>query len=101
MRGQYLAIITLMAAAGFQILVTGTQFANGGDGWLGIAVNSVFMPRPWLGHSDEAMLRYVGVVALLGFGLVEWLRRSRPGRAWALIRKSEACAMAAGANVAL
>jgi branched-chain amino acid transport system permease protein len=101
MRGLYLAIITLMAAAGFQILVTGTQFPNGGSGWLGIAVNSVFMPRPWLGHSDEAMLRFVGVVALLCFGLVEWLRRSRPGRAWALIRKSEACAMAAGVNVAL
>ena len=38
MRGLYLAIITLMAAAGFQILVTGTQFPNGGSGWLGIAV---------------------------------------------------------------
>ncbi len=101
MRGLYLAIITLMAAAGFQILVTGTQFPNGGGGWLGIAVNSVFMPRPLLGHSDEAMLRYASVVALLCFGLVAWARRSRPGRAWALIRKSEACAMAAGVNVAL
>jgi branched-chain amino acid transport system permease protein len=101
MRGLYLAIITLMAAAGFQILVTGTQFPNGGSGWLGIAVNSVFMPRPLLGHSDEAMLRYASVVALLCFGLVLWARHSRPGRAWALIRKSEACAMAAGVNVAL
>lgn len=101
MRGLYLAIITLMAAAGFQILVTGTQFPNGGSGWLGIAVNSIFMPRPRFGHSDEAMLRYASVVALLCFGLVAWARHSRPGRAWALIRKSEACAMAAGVNVAL
>ena len=83
MRGLYLAIITLMAAAGFQILVTGTQFPNGGNGWLGIAVSSVFMPRPPLGHSDEAMLRYVSVVALLCFGLVEWAGvrdRGGPGR---------------------
>ena len=99
MRGLYLALITLMAAAGFQILVTGTQFPNGGTGFLGIAVNSIFMPRPTFGESDEAMLRYVCVVALLAFLLVDLNRRSRPGRAWALIRKSEACAMAAGVNV--
>jgi branched-chain amino acid transport system permease protein len=101
MRGLYLAIITLMAAAGFQILVTGTQFPNGGDGFLGIAVSSIFMPRPALGQSDAAMLRYASVAALLCFVLVEGCRRGRAGRAWALIRKSEACAMAAGVNVAL
>jgi branched-chain amino acid transport system permease protein len=101
MRGLYLALITLMAAAGFQILVTGTQFPNGGTGALGVAVNSVFMPRPFLGQSDAAMLRYVSVVAILAYALVEIIRRGRAGRAWALIRKSEACAMAAGVNVAL
>lgn len=100
MRGLFLALITLMAAAGFEILVTGTQFPNGGDGVLGIAVTSIFMPRPLLAESDEAMLRYVCVVALLCFLLVEINRRTRPGRAWALIRKSEACAMASGVNVA-
>jgi branched-chain amino acid transport system permease protein len=100
MRGLFLALITLMAAAGFEILVTGTQFPNGGTGVLGIAVNSIFMPRPLLATTDEAMLRYVCVVALIAFGLIEINRRSKPGRAWALIRKSEACAMAAGINVA-
>ncbi len=100
MRGLFLALITLMAAAGFQILVTGTQFPNGGTGVLGIAVNSIFMPRPHFAQSDAAMLRYVSVVAILTFLLVELNRRARPGRAWALIRKSEACAMAAGVNVA-
>ena len=39
-------------------------------------------------------------MALLVFLLIALIRRSRPGRAWALIRKSEACAMAAGVNVA-
>jgi branched-chain amino acid transport system permease protein len=101
MRGLFLALITLMAAAGFQILVTGTQFPNGGAGVLGIAVDSIFMPRPAFAKSDAAMLRFVSVVAVLTFLLVELNRRMRPGRAWALIRKSEACAMAAGVNVAL
>jgi len=99
MRGLFLALITLMAAAGFQILVTGTQFPNGGTGILGIAVSSIFMPRPYLAQSDAAMLRYVSIVAVVIFAIVELNRRSRPGRAWALIRKSEACAMAAGVNV--
>jgi branched-chain amino acid transport system permease protein len=101
MRGLYLALVTLMAAAGFQILVTGIQFPNGGTGVLGIAVDSVFMPRPALARSDAAMLRYVTVVAALVFLLVEATRRSRPGRAWAMIARSEAAAMAAGVNVAM
>lgn len=101
MRGLFLALITLMAAGGFQILVTGIQFPNGGTGFLGIAVSSIFMPRPLLAQTDAAMLRYVAVITLLVFLLVELIRRSRVGRGWALIRKSEACAMAAGVNVAL
>jgi len=102
MRGLYFALITLMAAAGFQILITAIQFPNGGPGWLGVTRStSVFMPRPLLAQSDEAMFRYVAIVALAGFLLIEVNRRLRPGRAWALIRKSEAAAMAAGVNVAL
>jgi branched-chain amino acid transport system permease protein len=40
-------------------------------------------------------------VALLGFLLIEGHRRSAPGRAWALIRRSEAAALASGVNVTL
>jgi branched-chain amino acid transport system permease protein len=101
LRGLFLALITLMAAAGFQIVVTSTQFPNGGASWLGVASSSIFMPRPALGQSDAAMFLYAVVAALLGFVLIELNRRGPPGRAWALIRKSEACAMAAGVNVAL
>jgi branched-chain amino acid transport system permease protein len=102
MRGLYFALISLMGAATFQIFITATQFPNGGPGWLGVTRStSVFMPRPFLGQSDQAMFRYVAVVAFLGFALVELNRRGRPGRAWALIRKSEACAVAAGVDSAL
>jgi branched-chain amino acid transport system permease protein len=102
MRGLYFALITLMAAAAFQIFITATQFPNGGEGWLGVSRNtSVFMDRPWLAQTDAAMFRYVVVVAALAFLFLHLNRRGRPGRAWALIRKSEACAMAAGVNVAV
>lgn len=102
MRGLYFALITLMAAAAFQIFITATQFPNGGDGWLGVSRNtSVFMDRPALAQTDAAMFRYVVAVGALAFLFLYLNRRGRPGRAWALIRKSEACAMAAGVNVAV
>jgi len=102
MRGLYLALITLMAAGFFHILVTAILFPNGGPGLSGFTYeNGQYMPRPGLAASDEAFFRYTVAVLLLGFLLIEAHRRSKPGRAWALIRQSEACAMAAGVNVTL
>ncbi|WP_330211963.1 branched-chain amino acid ABC transporter permease [Pseudomonas sp. Z18(2022)] len=102
LRGLYLALITLMAAAGFSVLITAVQFPNGGEGLRGFnPAGGMLMARPWLGQSDIGMFRYCVIVAGLGFLLIEWHQRSRPGRAWALIRKGEACAMAAGINVSL
>jgi len=104
MRGLYLALITLMAAGGFQVIVGGTGFPDGGPGFLGrvdSAAARQLMARPVIAQSDSAYFRYVLVVAALGFLLVALHRRTRPGRAWALIRKSEACALSAGVNVTL
>jgi branched-chain amino acid transport system permease protein len=104
MRGLYLALITLMAAGGFQVIVGGTGFPDGGPGFLGRVTSASarqLMERPFLASSDAAYFRYVLLVAAAGFFLVELHRRSRPGRAWALIRKSEACALGAGVNVTL
>lgn len=103
MRGLYLALITLMAAGGFQVIVGGTGFPDGGSGFLGRVTSAsarLLMERPFVAQSDAAYFRYVLVVAA-GFLLVEIHRRTRPGRAWALIRKSEACALSAGVNVTL
>ena len=101
-RGLYLALITLMAAGGFHIFVTAIQFPNGGPGFSGFAVSGArFLPRPVLAESDQAMFRYVVVVTVLSYLLIEAHRRSRAGRAWAFIRKSEATAMATGINVTL
>lgn len=102
MRGLYLALVTLMAAGGLEILFATYQFPNGGEGFWGVKTGSgdVFR-RPMLGQTPEAYLRYCIVIATLGFLFIEAHRRLFPGRAWALIRRSEAAAMAAGINVTL
>jgi branched-chain amino acid transport system permease protein len=100
MRGLYLALVTLMAAGGFAILIGVIRFPNGGAGWTGFEVQAVaYMRRPLLAQSDQAYLVYSIAVAALGFLIIHLHEIGRPGRAWALIRKSEASAMAAGVNV--
>lgn len=100
MRGLYLALVTLMAAGAFQILFNAFQFPNGGPGFWGVAQQSAGdVRRPVFAQSDIAYLRYTITVMALGFCLVALHRVSAPGRAWAMIRLSEANALAAGINV--
>ncbi|MCB1336612.1 MAG: branched-chain amino acid ABC transporter permease [Maritimibacter sp.] len=100
MRGLYLALVTLMAAGGLEIIFATYQFPNGGEGFWGVKTGSAdAFRRPWLAQTPEAYLRYVVAFVTLGFLFIEAHRRLWPGRAWALIRRSEAAAMAAGVNV--
>jgi branched-chain amino acid transport system permease protein len=102
MRGLYLALVTLMAASGLEILFATFQFPNGGTGFWGVKIGSTDPFRgPVLAQTPESYLRYVVVMTTLGFLFIEAHRRTAPGRAWALIRRSEAAAMAAGVNVTL
>lgn len=102
MRGLYLALMTLMVAGGFEIIFTAYQFPNGGKSFWGVGTSfSAVMRRPTIATSDEAYLRYCIACVTLGFLLIEAHRRSAPGRAWALIRRSEAAALASGVNVTL
>lgn len=102
LRGLYLALVTLMAAAGLEIIFATYQFPNGGEGFWGVASGSTEpMPRPFIATSAPNYLRYVILCTTLGFVFIELHRRLAPGRAWALIRRSEAAAMAAGVNVTL
>ncbi len=103
LKGLYLALVTLMMAGGYQVLVTAVGFPDGGPGWLGKAQGTgrLMMARPGWAESDAAyfgcvMLWLAGVLAL-----IEWHRRSRAGRAWALIRRGEAAATSAGVPVLL
>lgn len=100
MRGLYLAIITLMMAGAIQVLISAFGFPDGGSGILGKSTGTrMMMARPFLAQSDEAYLRYAIVVAGLCYGLVLVHVRSRPGRAWAMIRRGEVCAYAGGVNI--
>jgi branched-chain amino acid transport system permease protein len=102
LRGLHLALVTLMAAGGLEFVFATYQFPNGGVGFWGVNIGSVgTVRRPALAGSPENYLRYVVVMVTLGFLLIEAHRRLAPGRAWALIRRSEAAAMAAGVNVTL
>ena len=101
MRGLYLALLTLMVAAAVQVVLDVVGFPDGGTGFLGkvVAGQRVLIQRPWIASSDAAYYRYVVLWLALGLGLIEWQRATMPGRAWALIRKSEAAATAAGVSV--
>jgi branched-chain amino acid transport system permease protein len=102
LRGLYLALVTLMAAGGLEFLFATFQFPNGGDGFWGVKLGSLEPFRePMLATSPEAYLRYVVVLVTAGYLLIEAHLRLSPGRAWAMIRRSEAAAMAAGVNVTL
>ena len=57
------------------------------------------MARPIFASSDTAYFLFVAVVTVLCIFLVEAHRRTKPGRAWALIRKSEQMAIASGVRI--
>jgi branched-chain amino acid transport system permease protein len=101
MRGLYLALLTLMVAAAFQVAVNVIGFPDGGPGFAGKVINGqrALIERPWIASSDSAYFRYTVFWLGLGMAAVEWQRATMPGRAWALIRKSEAAATAAGVSV--
>lgn len=101
LKGLYLALVTLMLAGGFQVVITVIGFPDGGAGWLGRVEGSerLLMTRPALAVSDTAYLRYVLFWLALVLALIEAHRHARPGRSWALIRRGEAAAMGAGVNV--
>ncbi len=101
MRGLYLALLTLMIAAAVQVVINVIGFPDGGPGWTGRVMNGqrLMIARPALAPTDVDYFRYSMFWLAVGLGLIEWARTSLPGRAWGLIRKSEAAAIAAGVSV--
>ncbi|GGC12163.1 branched-chain amino acid ABC transporter permease [Marinobacterium zhoushanense] len=100
MRGLYLALITLMAAGGLEVIFSTYRFPNGGEGFWGV-MPSVAAPfrRPLVATDDADYLRYIIFAIVVGFLIIELHMRAAPGRAWAMIRRSEAAAYASGVNV--
>jgi ABC-type branched-subunit amino acid transport system permease subunit len=102
--GLYLGIITLMAAAGFSLLLSQINFPNGGGGFLGFSSDrpsSAVLSGPAIATSTEGFYRYVVIVAVAMFALVAAHLATKPGRAWTTIRDSEPTAVSAGINVRL
>jgi branched-chain amino acid transport system permease protein len=102
--GLYLALITLMLAGAITVVLTATNFPNGGSGFLGHVENDFGNPevrRPSIAETDPAYFRYAVVVAVVMFLLALLHVRGKPGRAWAAIRQSEPAALAAGVNITL
>jgi branched-chain amino acid transport system permease protein len=101
LRGLYLALVTLMLAGAFQVIVTATGFPDGGSGLLGRAAGAdrVMMARPNLAQGDTAYFLYVATAFALGAVLVRLHVNAKAGRSWALIKKDERMAAAAGVDV--
>jgi len=102
--GLFLALITLMLAGAITVVLTTTQFPNGGPHFLGhtdSSLGSNAIRRPSIALSDTGYFRYTVVFSVLMFGLVVLHLRSKAGRAWAAIRQSEASALASGVNITL
>lgn len=100
--GLYLALITLMLAGAITVVLTSTNFPNGGGGFLGHTDSSFGgngIRRPSVAASDPAYYRYAVIVGAVMFLLALVHVRSKPGRAWVAIRQSEPAALAAGVNV--
>lgn len=100
--GLYLALVTLMLAAGVEIVLANFKFPNGGSGFKGVVKSiSDILPtrRPSWALTDEGYYRFVVVGAFVMFMLASYVLSRKPGRAWASIRQSEAAALAAGIDV--
>ncbi len=100
--GLYLALVTLMLAAGMEIVLGATKFPNGGSGFKGVVKTlSDIRPtrRPSWAITDVAYYRFIVVGAFVMFMLASYVLSRKPGRAWASIRQSEAAALAAGIDV--
>jgi len=90
-----------MLAGAITVILATVNFPNGGGGFTGYNSTQVHIPpirRPSIAGTDPAYFRFAVVVALVMFALVFVHLRTRPGRAWAAIRQSEAAALAAGIN---
>jgi branched-chain amino acid transport system permease protein len=105
--GLYLALITLMFAGATTIVLSVSDFPNGGGGFKGrsgagaLTTSTPPVRRPSWAIADVAYYRYTVVVCAILFLLALIHVAAKPGRAWASIRESEPAALAAGVNITL
>ncbi|MGZ4339946.1 MAG: branched-chain amino acid ABC transporter permease [Gaiellaceae bacterium] len=105
--GLYLALITLMFAGATTIVLSVTDFPNGGGGFTArsgtgaLTTSTPPVRRPSWAVGDVAYYRYTVIVCAILFLLALLHVATKPGRAWASIRESEPAALATGVNITL
>jgi branched-chain amino acid transport system permease protein len=105
--GLHLALVTLMFAGATTVVLSVTDFPNGGGGFKGRAGTGALttstppVRRPSGAVGDVAYFRYTVIVCAILFLIALVHVASKPGRAWASIRESEPAALAAGVNITL
>jgi branched-chain amino acid transport system permease protein len=105
--GLYLALITLMFAGAVTVVLSVTDFPNGGSGFTGrsstgaLTTSTPPVRRPTWAIADVAFYRYTVIVCAILFLLALLHVSGKAGRAWASIRESEPAALAAGVNITL
>ena len=100
--GLYLALVTLMLAAGVEILIAEIKFPNGGTGFKGLSKSLSgikALRRPKFATTDVTYYRFVVIAAFVLLMVALVMLATKPGRAWASIRQSEAAALTAGIHV--
>jgi branched-chain amino acid transport system permease protein len=96
-----------MFAGATTIVLSVTDFPNGGGGFTGRTTTGVLttstppVRRPSVAVGDVAYFRYTVVVCAILFLIALIHVAGKPGRAWASIRESEPAAIAAGVNITL
>lgn len=105
--GLYLALVTLMFAGATTVVLSVTDFPNGGGGFTARAGTGALttstppVRRPSWAGGDVAYYRYTLIVCALLFLVALVHVATKPGRAWASIRESEPAALATGVNITL
>lgn len=100
--GLYLALVTLMLAAGVETLLFQFKFPNGGSGFKGVAEDLgdiTPLRRPSFAETDQAYFRFVVIFAVILFVIAWWALHNKPGRAWASVMQSEPSALTAGIDI--
>lgn len=103
-KGLIFALVTLMFAAGFHVVVGSVGFPDGGSGFWGRVTGSAeraTMARPAIASGDTAYFLYCLAVTAIAFFATWLVLKSATGRAWAMMRAGDTVAKSVGVRMAV
>jgi len=101
LRDLYLALVTLLVAAGADVGFNAAGFPNGGHGFLGYQTVGKLqhLHRPAIATTDAGFFRLSIALLVVVVVVMVLIRRTSIGRSWALIAQSEGAARSSGIRV--